>query len=70
MTKPEAGHLPSKADDLIIRRGDVKCSSDREACIVAESMIGPGKQVEVWDGTRRVSLIGLSMVSDRPRSIN
>jgi len=58
------------SNDVIIRRGDVNCSSDREACIVAESLIGPGKQAEVWDGTRRVSLISLSMISDRPRSIN
>ncbi len=58
------------SDDRIIRRGEANCSSDREACIIAESLIEPGRQAEVWDGTRRVSLTGLSTVSDRPRSIH
>jgi len=46
------------------------CASDREACLLAESLIEAGEQAEVWDGLRRVRLIGCSAVSDRDPFMN
>ncbi len=45
-------------------------ASDHEACLVAESLVEPGEQAEVWQGTRRVQLIGLSRTAKRPQFMN
>ena len=58
------------AEGRIGSHADADCASDREACIVAESLIEPGEQAEVWQGVRRVQLIGLSKGKERPRFIN
>ena len=57
-------------DEEIVSHGNVDCDTDRQAWTIAESLIEPGEQAEVWDGLRRVQLIGLSMASDRHRSVN
>ena len=57
-------------DEQILSRASVECASDREACMVAESLIKAGVQAEVWDGVPRVWPIGLSIASDRYRFIN
>ena len=57
-------------DGVIMSHADSECASDREACMVAGSLIEPGEQAEVWNGLRRVRLIGISILSDRRRSIN
>lgn len=57
-------------DEQIITHANADCASDREACMVAESLIEPGEQVEVWNGLRRVWPVGLSIASDRFRFIN
>lgn len=57
-------------DDLIVSHADADCATDFEACIIAEILIEPGGQAEVWMGLRRVQVIGLSMASDRSRFIN
>jgi len=49
---------------------DADCASDREACLIAGSLIEAGEQAEVWQGVRRVQLIGLSGMSKRPRFMN
>jgi hypothetical protein len=48
------------AEGRIMSHADADCASDREACVLAESLIEPGEQAEVWHGVRRVQLIGLS----------
>jgi len=58
------------SDEHIIGHATADCASDREACMVAESLIEPGKQAEVWNGLRHVWLVGISMASDRYRFIN
>lgn len=58
------------AEGRIKSHADVDCASDLEACIVAESLIGPGEQAEVWHSVRRVQLIGLSKGTERPRFMN
>ncbi len=54
----------------IVSHADSDCASDREACLIAESLIEAGEQAEVWQGIRRVQLIGLSGTSKRPRFMN
>ncbi len=49
---------------------DSDCDNDREACMIAENLIEGGEQAEVWQGTRRVQLIGLSGTLKRPRFMN
>ena len=55
---------------MIMSDAECDCANDREACMIAESLIEPGEQAEVWDGLRRVRLIGISILSDQHRSIN
>lgn len=57
-------------DEQIITHAHADCASDREAYMVAESLVEPGEQAEVWDGLRRVWPVGLSMATDRYRFIN
>ncbi len=57
-------------DDLIVSHANTDCATDIEACIIAESLIEPGWQAEIWTGLRRVQVIDLSMASDRYRFIN
>jgi len=54
----------------IMSYADSDCASDREACLIAESLIEAGEQAEVWQGMRRVQLIGLSGMSKRPQFMN
>jgi len=54
----------------IVSSADSDFASDREACVLAESLIEPGEQAEVWHGVRRVQLIGLSRSTERPRFMN
>lgn len=58
------------AEGRIMSHADADCANDREVCIVAESLIEPGEQAEVWQGVRRVQLIGLSKGTERPRLMN
>jgi len=58
------------AEGRIMSHADADCASDREACVLAESLIEPGEQAEVWHGVRRVQLIGLSRSMERPRFMN
>ncbi len=58
------------AKGRIMSRADADCASDREACILAESLIEPGEQAEIWHGVRRVQLIGFSKGTERPRFMN
>lgn len=57
-------------DELIVSHTNTNCATDVEAVIIAESLIEPGGQAEIWAGLRRVQVIGLSMASDRYRFIN
>jgi len=57
-------------DEQIISHGDTDCATDREACMIAESLIEPGEQAEVWDGMRRVYLIGVTGTAKRHQSIH
>lgn len=57
-------------DDLIVSHANTDCATDIEACKIAQSLIEPGWQAEVWAGLRRVQVIGISMASDRYRFIN
>jgi len=54
----------------IMSHADADCASDREACLIAESLIEAGEQAEVWQGIRHVQLIGLSGTLKRPRFMN
>lgn len=36
-------------------RCDLKLANDEEACSAAWALLKPGKQVEVWEGIRRVA---------------
>ncbi len=58
------------AEGQIMSHADADCASDREACVIAESLIEPGEQAEVWHSVRRVQLIGLSKSTERPRFMN
>ncbi len=58
------------AEGWIMSHADADCASDREACVLAESLIEPGEQAEVWHGVRRVQLTGLSRSTERPRFMN
>ncbi len=58
------------AEGRIMSHTDADCASDREACVLAKSLIKPGEQAEVWRGVRRVQLIGLSKGTERPRFMN
>jgi len=58
------------AEGRIMSHVDADCASDREVCIVADSLIEPGEQAEVWHGVRRVQLIGLCKGPERPRFMN
>ena len=42
------------AEGRIMSHTDADCASDREACVLAKSLIKPGEQAEVWRGVRRV----------------
>lgn len=57
-------------DELIVSHANTDCATDVEACRIAESLVDPGGQAEVWAGLRRVQVIGLSMASDRFRFVN
>lgn len=57
-------------DEQIISHGTAECTCDHEACVVAANLIEPGEQAEVWDGLRRVHLIGLTTIAECYRSIN
>lgn len=58
------------ADEEIIGHGNTDCATDREAGMIAESLIEPGEQAEVWDGMRCVYLIGITAIARRHQSIN
>lgn len=58
------------AEGRIMSFADSDYASDREACLIAESLIEAGEQAEVWQGVRRVQLIGLSRTSKRPQFLN
>jgi len=58
------------AEGRIMSYADADCASDHEACVLAESLIEPGEQAEVWRGVRRVQLIGFSKGTERPRFRN
>jgi len=58
------------AEGRIMSYADSDCASDREACLIAESLIEAGEQAEVWQGMRRVQLIGLSGMLKRPQFMN
>lgn len=56
------------ADEQIISHGDTDRATDREARMMAESLLAPGEPVEVWDGMRRVHLIGVTGTAKRHQS--
>lgn len=58
------------ADEQIVSHADTDCASDSEACVLAESLLQPGQQAEIWQGLRRVRLVSLYTASDRNRLIN
>jgi len=58
------------ADQQIISHADADCANEIEACVLAESLLQPGQQAEIWEGLRRVRLVSLNTTSDRNRLIN
>lgn len=41
-----------------------ECRDDREACVLAESLLKPGAQAEVWKGTKLVRVLSLAMAAE------
>ena len=37
------------------KRSDLKFANDGEACSAAWALLKPGKQVQIWEGVRRVA---------------
>jgi len=62
--------IPRNADEQIVSHADTDCANDSEACVLAESLLQPGQQAEIWQGLRRVRLVSLYTGSDRNRLIN
>jgi len=58
------------AEGRIMSSADSDFASDHEACVIAESLVEPGEHAEVWQGTRRVQLVGLSKMAKPPRFMN
>jgi len=58
------------ADEQIVSHADTDCANDCEVCVLAESLLGPGEQAEIWEGLRRVRLVSLYTALDRHRFIN
>ncbi len=54
-------------DREIARQAEVECASDHEACALAESLLDPGGQAEVWSGSRFVRLVYVHKVLSGPR---
>jgi len=46
-------------DKCVISHIDVDCDTDREACVVAESLLEPDRYVEVWNDTQRVRVASI-----------
>jgi len=49
---------------------DLICSTDREAFVVAESMLEPGLEAEIWSGQRRLRLTSFRRTISRPTATN
>ncbi len=43
----------------VISHIDVDCDTDREACVVAESLLEPDGHVEVWNDTQHVRVASI-----------
>lgn len=56
-------------DKHVINRTFADCETDREACVLAESLLEPGVQVEVWNGTRHVRVASLPSLPGTPRPL-
>ncbi len=41
-----------------------ECSNDQEACVLAESLLTPSTQAEIWNGPKLVRVLSLSMASE------
>ena len=41
-------------------RHDLKLANDGEACFAAWALLKPGKQVQIWEGSRRVAELSAS----------
>ncbi len=41
-----------------------ECSDDQEACVFAERLLTPSAQAEVWNGSKLVRVLSLSMASE------
>ncbi len=48
------------------RPGEIsaECSNDQEACVLAESLLTPSTQAEVWNGHKLVRVLSLFMASE------
>lgn len=43
---------------------NAECSSDQEACVLAERLLGPGAQAELWKRTKLVRVLSLAMIAE------
>ena len=51
------------SDNLSSSDISAECSDDQEACVFAESLLTPRAQAEVWNGTKLVRVLSLSMAA-------
>ena len=52
------------SDDQPVSDTSAECCNDREACVLAESLLTPGAQAEVWKGTKLVRVLSLAMAAE------
>ncbi len=51
-------------DDQLPRDISVECGNDQEACVVAEGLLTPSTQAELWNGPKLVRVLSLSMAPE------
>jgi hypothetical protein len=58
MTMPDYRVYLLDSDDHIRKGSDLRSETDDQALMAAKSEIPEGVQAEVWQGTRRIAVIG------------
>ena len=50
-----------RSDNLSSSDIGAECSDDQQACVLAKRLLTPREQAEVWNGTKLVRVLSLSM---------
>ena len=54
----------------VVSSSDLTCATEREACVVAESMLEPGLRAEIWTVGERVRVVTVHRTATRPALAN